>query len=152
MVTFDSIEDALLFAVSKEEASANFYGDLAKESKDETTRLFFEELCRQEGGHKSTLELEIMKLGRVVKPSSNESFPRVSGVKTLLEMPDNLTYPNAIIIAMQKERASFRLYIELSRYSESDEIVELLLTLAEEEMRHKIQLEQIYNEVIKREN
>jgi len=150
MVVFESIEEALGFAASKEAAAKDFYTDMAESSEDETVKAFFKEMVADEQRHKEMLEFEIMKLGKVVSPSIDNSKVRITDITTSMQLPSELSFAEAVILAIKKENASFRLYVELHRYSEDPEISELLLVLAEQELSHKFRLEQGFSELIKK--
>jgi len=53
------------------------------------------------------------------------------------------------MLAMQKEKAAFRLYTALAGMTDDPDIREMMLTLANEEARHKLRLEIEYDENIR---
>ena len=108
-------------------------------SKAETTAVF-EILARQEEKHIDAVKLECFKLGFMVPESAplNED----NGVSLELdELADEMTYIEALRLGIQKERAAFRLYAELLAMAEDADSQKMFLDLAEEEMRHVLQLE-----------
>lgn len=152
MIKFDSIDDILKFAIAKEEASYQFYTDIAHQMQSETSNTIFEELAKEELNHKAQLELEIMKRGKVVKPSENESY-RIEGDFTLeTDFPKDIGYADALMIAIRKEKASFKLYVELMRIAENEEAFETFMALAEEEVRHKLMFEAEYNNLMQKKS
>ena len=145
MIKFDSIDDILKFAIAKEEASYQFYTDMARQMRTETSNAIFDELAKEELNHKAQLELEIIKRGKVVKPSEDEPN-RIKGDFVLEEdFPKDIDYTDALMIAIRKETASFKLYVELMRIAENEEAFEAFMALAEEEVRHKLMFEVEYN-------
>ena len=152
MIKFDSVEDILKFAIAKEEASYQFYMDIAHQMRSEASNTVFEELAKEELNHKAQLELEIIKRGKVVKPSENESY-RIRGDFTLeADFPKDIGYADALMIAIRKEQASFKLYVELMRISENEEAFETFMALAEEEVRHKLMFEAEYNNLVQKKS
>jgi rubrerythrin len=150
MIKFDSIDDILKFAIAKEEASYQFYTDIAHQMQSETSNTIFEELAKEELNHKTQLELEIMKRGKVVKPSDNESY-RIKGDFILeMDFPKDIGYEDALMIAIRKEKAAFKLYVELMRIAENEEAFETFMALAEEEVRHKLMFEAEYNNLMQK--
>jgi len=145
MITFESVEDALAFAVSKEASAHDFYSDLAERTTDEVSRKLFTELAAEEMEHKEKIELEIIKRGRVVPLPPSDKRPTVISVQAVDEIPADLAYPEALMLAMRKEEASFRLYVGLLPFVADSETYEVLISLAEEEARHKMLFEQILN-------
>jgi len=63
-----------------------------------------------------------------------------------------LDYQKALIIAMKKEKAAFRLYTDLAGKVDDRGIRDLLLGLAQEEAKHKLRFEIEYDDMILAEN
>ena len=64
----------------------------------------------------------------------------------------DLTYPDALILAMKKEKDAFRLYLLLSEETNDPAMKTLFLSLAQEESRHKLRFELEYDDFILKEN
>ena len=140
---FKSVRDILKFAVAKEESSVQFYKSLANRVRKSETAVIFEALARQEEKHIDAVQLELLKLGYTVADSVlPEDASDDSGIT--LEMDDSaaeMSYLDALRRGIQKERAAFRLYVELLALAEDPESRKIFLELAEEEMRHALKLE-----------
>ena len=142
---FLSTKDVLKFALSKELASAQFYRDISSRVAASTTRGIFQVLLKNELEHVEAIQFEMEKMGYTVEiepepPSEFEWQER-------LEMDDaasEMTFADALMLGIQKERAAFRLYTQLLGQTRSPENKQILMELAEEEMRHVIQLEREY--------
>jgi rubrerythrin len=65
---------------------------------------------------------------------------------------EELDYQKALILAMKREKASYKLYFEIARVTTDRELKELFLSLAQEEARHKLRFEIEYDEAILTEN
>jgi rubrerythrin len=146
---FNSIHDILEFALSKEQASVQFYKDLASQMADSITRSLFETLVRNEQGHIEALQLEMNKIGYTVK-SQEQAPPSIYLWEERLEVNDqarNMNFIEALLLAIQKERAAFRLYTQILGSTQNEEFARVLMDLAEEEMRHVLQLEREYEAV-----
>jgi rubrerythrin len=61
-------------------------------------------------------------------------------------------YQGALILAMKREKAAFRLYSDLAARTEDAELKDLLLGLAQEEAKHKLRFEVEYDDKILTEN
>ena len=139
------IDDEILeMAVAREVDANRFYEALAAQSKDPNTRNIFLELAAEELEHKAKLELEIMKTGRVVDVSKapagfNDDQYDYSQVDFDVEFKDIL------LMGVQKEEASFRLYVDLAGMTHDHDSKETLLALAEEEAGHKMRLQTIFD-------
>ncbi|MHC4541101.1 MAG: ferritin family protein, partial [Planctomycetota bacterium] len=57
-----------------------------------------------------------------------------------------MDYTEALAVAIEKEKRSFRLYACLSGQVEEKQLRETLLSLAEEEVRHLTRLESLYTQ------
>lgn len=150
MEGFESDYDILKFAIDREAKANRFYVALAQRVADPEMREVFEIFAQDELEHKAKLELEVMKIGKVV--ASEEMAGRfeadgAADVATVLHMD----YKNALAIGIDKERASFRLYADWMVTAEDEEQREMLLSLAQEEAKHKARLEIEYEMLIKNE-
>jgi rubrerythrin len=152
VIKFDSIEDILRFAVAKEEASYQFYMDVAHQVQSEMSSTIFEELAKEEMDHKAQLELEIMKRGQVVSTGKIGTEQNRMDVTLEGDSLKDLSYADALMIAIRKEKASFKLYVELMRIAENDDAFEAFMALAEEEVRHKLMFEAEYNNLTQKKN
>jgi len=54
-----------------------------------------------------------------------------------------------LLLAMEKEKASFRTYVNLVANARDEQTQELLLALAEEEVKHKLRFETEYDLLLK---
>jgi rubrerythrin len=147
MEEFES-DDILKFAIDREAQANRFYVVLAERMADDEMREVFEILAAEELEHKALLELEVMKRGTVVvsgKMAGRFAADDVVDVATVLHMD----YKNALAIGIDKERASFRLYADWMAMAEDAEQREILLSLAEEEAKHKARLEIEYDMLVK---
>jgi len=144
--------EVLEFAVAREVEAYNFFMALASRVTNPGTRRAFEEFAKEELEHKAKLELEIMKIGKSVlvveeeSPESKEEF-MVSADGPPLDMD----YKDILKLGMEKEEASFRTYVNLLGNVDNEESREVLLAIAEEEVKHKLRFELEYNMLLKKE-
>jgi rubrerythrin len=150
MQEFKSDDEILEYATSRESAAHRFYMDLAEEMENATMRQLFENFAREELRHKSRLELEIMKRGLVVPDALGAED--LDETDAMVDVPPELgvNYKNALVLAMNRESKSFRLYVELAAIVQDKGAREALLSLAEEEARHRLRIEMEYDMVIKK--
>jgi rubrerythrin len=145
-----SDEEILEFAIFREMEAHNFFLALANRVKDPQMRQFFEDLAAEELEHKAKLELEIMKIGRTV--SIEQQPPRPESEYIISDDPSQLDidYKDALLLGMEKEEASFRTYVNLIPNVQNEQSREVLLALAQEEVRHKLHFENEYNMMLKK--
>jgi len=149
MAEFAEDEEILEFAIVREVDSNLFYLKLAARVKDPEMRKMFMQLADEELEHKAKLELELMKLGRVVGDKPGE--PGEQGILNADETDLDVTYRDMLIMGMKKEETSFRLYVDLAGRVTDPGSKETLLSLAEEEVRHKLRFQMEYEKVLKEE-
>lgn len=132
--SFKTIQDLLNLAIAREMASIEFYQKMAENLTEENLKQFFQSFVDEEKQHKSHLELELIKHGWVVKdPELNIEVERIPFDPKYLE-----EYQEALKIAVEREKISVRVYVEMASLTKDPELKEVLLQLAEEETRHKV--------------
>ncbi len=144
MIKFGSMEEILVFAVNKEEASYLFYTDMARVTEDKTVSRLFEDFAKEELGHREQLQLEIMKMGKVVSTDDDWADRTRAEYDIEGEFPEDFSYTDALKLAIAKESAAFKLYVDLLKLTEDPEAIEMFTALAEDEVRHKIKFESVY--------
>lgn len=151
MEEFGSIDEVLDFAIGQEEEAANFYAELAERAESRATRATFKELADQEVSHKA--KLLAIKGGDIAfaKPKEVMDLKIADQVVDKLPTPD-LSYQGALIVAMKREKAAFKMYSDLADLTEDQAIRESLLALAQEEAHHKLRVECEYDERVLTEN
>jgi rubrerythrin len=150
MKQFNSVDDILDFAIRNEQDAFDFYSKYAELVKKEMKDTFLE-FAREEIKHKARLmkvkEEKLFTFSPEKINSLNLSDYTTSGNFTM-----DLSYQDALILAMLKEKAAFKLYINLSQKTDIPFLKELFLSLAQEESKHKLRFELEYDEYILREN
>jgi rubrerythrin len=143
-------DEILEFAIAREIEANNFYMALAERVAKPEMRKIFEDLAQEELEHKAKLELEVMKTGKVLPVPEKAAIPEhdyiVSDDQSLLDMD----YKDILMLGMEKEEASFRTYVNLVAQSKDVESGELLLALAEEEVKHKLRFETEYDLLLRK--
>ncbi len=151
MKEFKSINDILDFAIENEQHAVDFYKGLAKIAHSEDMRQTFIQFAREEIGHKARLT-KIKEEGIVNLPNESVADLKIADYIVINEATNDLTYEQALILAMKREKAAFKLYMSLSEKSQSEDLKQLFLNLAQEESRHKLRFELEYDEFVLRDN
>ena len=147
---FKSIRNLLNFAISKEQASRQFYQDIASRMKDKSAQRVFEAIAKQEEKHEEALRLEVLKQGFTLSDDVDPIESADYDWQERLELDQeaiHMNYIDALMVAIQKERAAFQLYTQLIAMTQEPQFRRILLGSAEEEMRHVIQFEREYDAV-----
>ena len=150
MEEFKSDDEIREYAIHRESVANRFYMDLAQEMDNAAMRQLFENFAREELRHKGRLELEIMKRGLVVPGALGAEDLDETDVMVDVPPESGVDYKNALVLAMNRESKSFRLYVELAAIVQDKGSREALLSLAQEEARHRLCFEIEYDTVIKR--
>ncbi len=133
------------FAIDREIDANQFYLALAERVDSTEMRKVFEELAQEELEHKAKLELELMKIGKTLEIRQPPDTPNrtyiVSDTQSLLDME----YKDMLMLGMEKEEAAFRLYVNLVPNAYDSESREVLLSLAQEEVKHKLRFQMEYD-------
>ncbi len=145
---FNSIEDVLDFAREKEQDACDFYTDLAERMHDPGMKELFTELARQEIRHKIVI-IEMRK-GNV----EIGSHPRIKNLeldKVLLtkEGSKSLAVENAMLVALEREQSSNKLYSDLAQIVDDGTLKRTFESLAAEELEHKASIQNAYEKYLK---
>ncbi|HEY3325313.1 MAG TPA: ferritin family protein [Planctomycetota bacterium] len=146
MSNWQSPDDVLDFAIREEDAAAKFYVKLANQAKDSGMREAFESFAAEETAHKE--RLLAVKSGSKLA-ASKESIAELQSADYLVDIaPDpKMGYREALIVAMKKEKAAFRLYTDLASSVTDAGLKSLFQVLAQEEARHKLRFEVEYDDM-----
>ena len=147
----DSVDKILDFAIKQEEKAARFYTDLAGRVERQHMKQTFLEFAKEEKGHKAKL-LAVKEGKRMLAAEQKVLDLRLSDRLEDVEASGGLDYQQALIVAMKAEKAAFTLYQNLAAATDDPGLKETLLSLAQEEAKHKLRFELEYDDVILKEN
>ena len=151
MKQWTSTDEILDYAISCEEEAVKFYTDLAGQAKDSGMRTIFESYAKEEEGHKQKL-LGIKSSGTFGAATEKVLDLKISDYLVEVEQTGDLSYQDALILAMKREKAAFKLYTDMAASSRDPELKSILQGLAQEEAKHKLHFEVTYDEEILTEN
>jgi len=144
-------DEILQLAIGKEVEAYNFYLALANRVADQRIREAFEDLAKEELEHKAKLELEVMKLGKTITIEENPVQSERSYILSNDPSPLDMDYKDMLMLGMEKEEAAFRTYVHLSASAHDEQSREMLLALAEEEVRHKLRFQTEYDILLQKQ-
>jgi rubrerythrin len=148
LTTFEEILD---FAIDEEQKAVEFYTELATQASSDEMREVFEEFAQEEVKHKVRL-LEVKETGISNMPPENVADLQIADYIVNVKASPNMSYQEALVVAMNKEKAAFRLYTSLSQRAQDPTLTELFAGLAQEESKHKLRFEIEYDDYVLREN
>lgn len=151
MKDFFSINEILDFAIEAEQKAIDFYTLLASEAKSEAMQKVFVQFAGEEMEHKAKL-LDVKQKGFFAGSPQKVMDLKISDY-LVNEVPHSeMTYQEALIIAMKREKSAFKLYSNLAEKAPTEFLKNLFLNLAMEESKHKLRFEIEYDEYVLREN
>ena len=147
MDKWQSIDDILDFAIGEEQAAFEFYTRLASQAAASDIRATFESFANEEMKHK--VRLEAIKLGGTLKPAKDPVMDlRIADYLVDVPASPGLDYRTALVLAMKKEKAAFKLYSDLAASADDENVKGTFLALAQEEARHKLRFELEYDDLL----
>ena len=149
---FDSIEEILDFAIEQEQVAIDFYSGLAKTTNRKDLKQIFLDFVKEEMGHKIKLQ-KIQKEGIFDGEVNQEVLDlKISDYLVNVKASADMSYQDALIVAMKREKAAFKLYNSLAAMAPNEELSKIFKNLAFEEANHKLQFETEYDEHILKDN
>ena len=150
MDKFESVDDILEFAIAGEAAANQFYMELAGKMENPEMAKIFEDFAKEELGHKA--KLEAVKQDKTLEPTEEVANLKIADYLVDVEPQPDMDYRGALVLAMKKEKAAYRLYLDLAAVAEAEELTNIFLYIAQEEAKHKLRFEIEYDEVVLKEN
>jgi rubrerythrin len=141
-----SYEQLLELAILQEQIKADFYALIADQAGAPGSIEILKNIIREERAHKAKLEF-IKSTGEIKSVAGQIIDLKISDYLEVLPPPD-LTYSEALELAMNKEKMAFKLYSALAANAPSDPLRTAFSTLALEEASHKLQFEIAYDDLI----
>lgn len=151
MEKFKNIDDVLDFAMKSEQEAVDFYNQLASTMQNQEMKDTFLQFAKEEVGHKARLQK--IKDERLFDLSDEKVQDlQISDYVVNVKPTPDMKYADALVLAMKKEKAAFKLYTNLAERTENPEIKAVFQNLAVEESKHKLRFELEYDEYVMREN
>jgi rubrerythrin len=151
MTTFQSVNQILDFAINAEQEAVEFYNSLAINAKSEDMKTVFKEFAQEEMAHKAKL-MNIKETGIFEKSTSHVTDLKIADFTVNVAVTPDISYQDALIVAMKKEKSAFKLYLTLSERADSKDLKDIFRMLAQEESKHKLRFELEYDANVLREN
>jgi len=143
-------DEILEFAIAREVEAYNFFMALAERVQNPEIASVFEDLAKEELEHKAKLELELIKTGKTLPRTEKVTVPDHEYIVSNVDAPLDMDYKDVLMLGIEKEEASFRTYVNLIPNVQDEESREVLLALAEEEVKHKLRFETEYDLLLKK--
>jgi rubrerythrin len=151
MKPFSTIDEVLIFAVNAEQEAVDFYSRLSNQSLNTEMKQIFNQYAHEEMKHKARL-LKVREQGIFEISDEQIADLKISDYVVDVYPGPGMTYEEALVLAMKKEKAAFRLYLDLAGLAESEELKTIFNSLAQEEAKHKLRFEIEYDQNVLKEN
>lgn len=154
MKEFKSIDNVLDFAIKDEQRASDLYADLATRINNKEMSKVFVQFSQEELGHKKKLENLRSNSNRtsIFEDEKVQDLQIGDYIVEVNTSRNDLSYQDALIIAMKEEKAAFKLYSDLATKTTDSEFKQMFLMLAQEEAKHKLRFEIEYDDNILQEN
>jgi len=143
MENFESVDEILDFAIGREIEAIRLYIDLAGKVNKPEMREVLKDFAREEQEHKIKLE-DAKAVGMVLRDEEVASLGIANDVEGGEFHPD-MSYADILLFAIKKEDASVKLYTNMAKIAQDEEVKDMLLQLAQEETEHKLRFEVEYD-------
>ena len=155
MTTANPIREIIEMAIQREIEAHELYTRAAAMVEAPHFADLLRDLAAQELGHRR--RLEALLAGDVFETVSQAQRKQVVDLKItdyLVAVPlnDRSDFQDILIVAGQREKASYELYTALAQVAETPESLQLFEYLAAEEAAHKNRVETMYEQYVYREN
>ncbi len=151
MKEFGSVEDILDLAIVKEQEAHDFYVHIAGKMDDPAMKKAFVDFSKEELGHKR--KLQAVRAGEfLLAPKMSIPDLKIGDYLVDAEPDENMTYQDALILAMKNEKVFYRLYTDLAGIASDETLRSIFASLAQEEAKHKLRFEIEYDDMYLTEN
>ena len=146
-MSFDSFEEIIRFAIGKEEEAVAFYEDAGRKEPYSAARQLFSDFAAEERKHVDLLS-GYLKGEKKVEDYQFEWIPDLKSSNYLVDLKfeEGMAYPDLLRLAMKREEGSLRLYNDLQMKAEEEEVIKIFKMLSQEEAKHKLALETLYDD------
>jgi len=143
MTKFESIDDVLDFAISREIEAQAFYLKLADIVETPEMAKVFSDLASEELEHKA--KLQAVKAGQITIDEEKVGNLGITDHVKSVEPYSKMSYVDMLVVGMKKEEISRKLYSDLAELTQMQELKDIFLKLAQEESEHKLRFEIEYD-------
>lgn len=147
----DKLYEIIDYALERERDAVKFYKNLRDENIYKSSKELLNELIEMELDHINILlnfrEKDIEKYRSTI--TLDAKFDKILKV---INKEEELTPQDVLITAMQKEEESKQLYFELAQMTDDEFTKKVFMRLSDEEAKHKLKIQDIYEDQILTEN
>lgn len=146
MKKFENVQIVLDFAIEREQEAHDFYEELAEKVATPQMAEVFKGFAIEELGHK--MKLQALKQGEIEIDTEEVHGLKIADYLVEVAPQSDMTYADALLVAMNREKAAYRLYCDMAELSQTEKTKQMFLTLAQEEAKHKLRFEIEYDDEV----
>lgn len=146
MLKYKTFEEAVNFAIGREDEGAGFYALFARRVEKPATRSMFEALAAEERRHKSLLAGLRPEQLRGLKGRTDPSND--PGTSRATRFAPDMDFVDALRLAIEREEEAIQLYSGLRQEAEDATLKKLFADLVEQEQGHREKLQDEYDSVV----
>ena len=147
---FENLEEIVDFAIEKEREAAEFYQHISDNEEDFSgSKKMFAEFAAEEEKHEKILQE--FKAQGITKSLEEYQLKWITDIKRSdylvdLDYEQGMPYNEILLLAMKREEKALKLYNDFLDQADTDEGKKLFKILCQEEAKHKLALETIYDD------
>ena len=147
----NTVDEILDYAIDQEQQAADFYTSLAGRAEKAGMKQVLLDFAEEEKRHKSILE-NVKNGEHELTPEQEVLNLKISDYLVEVDASDDISYQDALIIAMKRERAAYELYSDMAEKVPESHLKDVLVGLAKEEAKHKLFFESEYDDRVLMDN
>ena len=147
---FENLEAIVDFAIEKEREAAEFYQHISDNEEDFSgSKKMFAEFAAEEEKHEKILQE--FKAQGITKSLEEYQLKWITDIKRSdylvdLDYEQGMPYNEILLLAMKREEKALKLYNDFLDQADTDAGKKLFKVLCQEEAKHKLALETIYDD------
>ena len=146
---FNNLVEIIDFAIEKEKEAAAFYLEVSEQEQFSGKKQMLKEFAAEERKHQAILE--DLKSGNVGSKLDDYQFRWITDIKRSdyvheMEYKPGMGYDELLMLAMKREEKALALYNDMLRNAQSEEAKKVFKMLCQEEAKHKLSLETMYDD------
>ena len=134
MMNFHNFDEVLDFAILQEQAAQQFYTAMSGRVHDPAVAEFYRILVAEEREHENRLQA-LKGNPSTLRPPDLEDLAE-SGYLKAIPIPPDITFKEAVKLAIQKEKSAHQLYSVLADMIDQENLEQLFRDLACQEIEH----------------
>ncbi len=144
---FKDAADIIQFAIDREQEAADFYLDASHQEALRGVKKLFEDYSKEELKHKNVLE-DLKNNKEKIADYVPERIQDIKRSDYLIDLQyrPGMDYVEIVRLAMKREEKAYKLYSLLEKSAKSEGQINLFGMLAQEEAKHKNELETMYDD------